>query len=110
MSKVSAFGIIAEIGVDMTRFATGGHLASWAGMRPGNNRSAGRSGPGTCRPGSPWLREARVEAAKAGGRTKNTYLAVRHARVRARRGKARATIATGHFILVACWHILSRRE
>jgi len=96
VSRRNAQMIIAEIGVDMTRFPTAGHLASWAGMCPGNNKSAGRSGPGTCRPGSPWLRETLVEAAKAAGRTKNTYLAVRHARVRARRGKAR--------------HMLSRRE
>jgi transposase len=110
VSRRNAQMIIAEIGVDMSVFPTAGHLASWAGMCPGNNKSAGRTGPGTCRPGSPWLREALVEAAQAAGRTRNTYVAVRHARVRARRGKARAAIATGHFILVACWYMLSRRE
>ncbi len=102
--------IVSEIGVDMTVFATAGHLSSWAGLRPGNNTSAGHVGPATCRPGSPWLRQALVEAAWAASRTKNSYLAVRHARLRARRGKHRAVIATGHTILVAVWHILSKRE
>lgn len=102
--------IVSEIGVDMTVFATAGHLSSWAGLCPGNNTSAGHVGPATCRPGSPWLRQALVEAAWAASRTKNSYLAVRHARLRARRGKHRAVIATGHTILVAVWHMLSKRE
>jgi transposase len=100
--------IIAEIGVDMTVFPTAGHLASWAGLCPGNNQSAGKRGPGTTRPGSPWLQKALVEAALSASRTRTTYLAVRHARIRARRGKQRAAIATAHSILVAVWHMLSQ--
>jgi len=100
--------IIAEIGVDMTVFPTAGHLASWAGLCPGNNQSAGKRGPATTRPGSPWLQKALVEAALSASRTRNTYLAVRHARIRARRGKQRAAIATAHTILIAVWHMLSQ--
>jgi len=101
--------IIAEIGVDMTVFPTAGHLASWAGLCPGNHQSAGKRGSGTTRPGSPWLRKALVEAALAAARTRGSYLAVRHARIRARRGKQRAAIATAHVILVAAWHMLNDR-
>jgi transposase len=101
--------IVAEIGVDMTVFPTAGHLASWAGLCPGNHQSAGKRGNGATRPGSPWLEKALVEAALAASRTRGSYLAVRHARIRARRGKQRAAIATAHVILVSAWHMLSTR-
>ena len=67
--------LVAEIGRDMTRFPTAGHLASWAGMCPGNHESAGKRTSGTTRKGSPWLRAALIEAAQAAGRTKDCYLA-----------------------------------
>jgi transposase len=102
--------VVSEIGVNMAVFPTAGHLSSWAGLCPGNNTSAGRTGPGSCRPGSPWLRQALVEAAWAASRTKTSYLSARHARLRSRRGKERAVIATAHSILVASWHMLSKRE
>jgi transposase len=102
--------LIAEIGADMTVFPTAGHLASWAGMCPGNNKSAGRTGPGTTRPGPVWLRQHLVEAAHAVSRTRDNHLAARYARIRSRRGSKRAAIATGHAILIAAWHILTRRE
>lgn len=110
VSRRTAECLVAEIGVDMSVFPTAGHLASWAGMCPGNNKSAGYSGPGTTRPGPIWLRQHLLEAAHAAARTRDNHLAARHARIRARRGSKRAAVATGHSILIAAWHILSRRE
>jgi transposase len=101
--------IIAEIGADMSVFPTAGHLASWAGLCPGNHSSAGKASKGTTRPGSPWLQKALVEAALAAAHSHGTYLAARHARIRARRGKQRAAVATAHVILVSAWHMLSNR-
>lgn len=98
--------IVAEIGLDMERFPTAGHLASWAGMCPGNNESAGKRKSGKTRKGSPWLREALVEAAQAASRTKKTYLASQYHRIAPRRGAKRAIVAVGHTILVIVYHIL----
>ena len=101
--------IIAEIGSDMSVFPTAGHLASWAGLCPGNYSSAGKSTKGTTRPGSPWLQKALTEAALSASHSHSSYLAVRHARIRARRGKQRAAVATAHVILVSAWHMLTNR-
>jgi len=102
-----AEAIIGEIGVDMTKFATPGHLASWAGMCPGQHESAGKSKKGTARKGDSWLQRHLAVAAMAAARTKGTYLASQYHRLSARRGKMRARKAVGHTILVAAWHILS---
>jgi transposase len=99
--------IIAEIGADMTRFPTAGHLASWAGMCPGNHESAGKHHGGATRKGDSWLRGALGEAAASAAHTKNTYLQARYRRLAARRGKKRALVAVGHSILIAIWHMLS---
>lgn len=99
--------IIAEIGVDMTQFATPGHLASWAGMCPGNYESAGKHYGGTTRKGDPWLRGVLGEAGDGAARGKDTYLQSRYRRIAARRGKKRALVAVGHGILVAAWHMIS---
>jgi transposase len=102
--------LIAETGGDMTRFPTADHLASWAGMCPGNNESAGKHGAGTTRKGSKWLRATLTECAYAASRTHDTYLAAQFWRLAGRRGKKRAAIAVGHSILVAAYHILDRRQ
>jgi transposase len=105
-----AEAIIGEIGVDMTKFATPGHLASWAGMCPGQHESAGKSKKGTARRGDSWLQRHLAIAAMAAARTKGTYLASQYHRLAPRRGKMRARKAVGHTILVAAWHILSNPE
>jgi transposase len=102
--------IIAETGGDMSAFPTAKHLASWAGMCPGNDESAGKRRTGKTRKGSKWLSQTLVECAKSANRTKNTYLAAQYARLRARRGANKATIAVCHSILTAVWHMLSTGE
>lgn len=102
--------IIAEIGVDMSVFPTDKQLASWAGMCPGNDQSAGKRRSGTTRNGSKWLDFALEEAAMASIRTKDAYLAAQYARLRPRRGHKKALGAVKHSILIACWHMLSTGE
>jgi transposase len=90
----------------MTVFPTAGHLASWAGICPGNNSSGGKRRPGPTRHGSMWLRIALTEAAQAAARARGTYLAAHHAQIRGRRGTQKAIGATRHDILVAYFHIV----
>jgi transposase len=110
VSQRTAQVIIAEIGTDMSRFPDAGHLASWAGMCPGNNESVGKHRSGRTRHGSKWLRKALIEAAHAASRTKDTYLAAQYAQIRYRRGPQRAAVAVGHSILVVAWHLLTNGE
>ena len=100
----------AETGGDMSRFASARHLASWAGMCPGNNESAGKRRTGRTRKGSPWLRHCLVEAAHGAAHTKNKYLSSQYHRLAARRGKKKAQVAVGHSILVIAYHLLTRKQ
>jgi transposase len=102
-----AEAIIGEIGVDMSRFPTAAHLASWAGMCPGQHESAGKSRGGKSRPGDSWLQRHLAIAAMAAARTKGSYLTAQNQRLARRRGKKRARKAVGHTILVAIWHMLT---
>ena len=101
---------VAAVGVDRCRFPTAAHLASWAGLAPGHNESAGKRRPATTRKGSPWLRAARVEAAQAAGRTKSTHVGAQYRRFLPRKGKKRAAVALAHTLLVMAYHILTTRE
>jgi transposase len=99
--------VVAEIGTDLARFPTASHLASWAGLCPGNNESAGKRRSGKTGKGDVWLRAALLEAAQAASCSKDTYLASQYHRLAGRRGKKKAVIAVAHSILRIIYHLLT---
>ena len=110
VGRETAEVIVSEIGTDMSRFPTANHLASWAGVAPGNNESAGKRRSGKTRKGNKVLCAALNQAAHAAASTKNTYLAAQYRRLAARRGKKKAIVALEHTILVMAYHLIQRNE
>lgn len=100
--------IVAEIGIAMSRFKTAGHLASWAGLVPGKNESAGRNRSAKTSKANRYLKSALVQAAQAVGHKHDTHLAAQFHRLAARRGKKRAAVAVAHSILVIAYHVIQR--
>ena len=101
--------IVAEMGTGMEQFPSAGHLSSWAGVCPGNNRSADKRKRSPTRKGNNWLKTALVEAAKSAGRTK-TYLGAQYQRLSRRIGASRAAVAVAHTIAVILYKVIKTGE
>jgi transposase len=108
IGEVAAAAIISEIGVDMKRFATAGHLVSWCGLCPQMDESAGKRRSTRLRKGAPWLKTLLVQCAWAATRKKNSYYRAQYYRIRTRRGGKKAVVAVAASILTAIWHMLSK--
>jgi len=110
VARQTAENIVAEIGTDMSRFPTANHLASWAGVAPGNNESAGKKRSGKVKKGNKPLGVILNQAAHSAAHTKNTYLSAQYHRLAGRRGKKRALVAVAHSILVMSYFMIKRHE
>jgi transposase len=108
VSERVAQTVIAEVGPTLEAFPTAQQLASWAGMCPGNNESAGKRRSGRVTKGNRWLKAMLVQAAWAASRSRGTYLQAQYRRLSKRRGRKRALIAVGHSLLVIMYHVLKR--
>ncbi len=106
-STKTAEVFIAEIGGDVSVFPSAGHLASWAGVSPGSNESAGRIKSTKTRPGNPYLKGALGVSAMSAARSKNTFFSSKYQRIRARRGPMRALVAVEHALIITAWNMLT---
>lgn len=107
IAKTSAQQIIAEIGVDMTRFPSADHLCSWAGICPGNNQSAGKRKSGKTKKGNKMLKSILTQCAIVAVKDKNSYFYAQYQLLLIRRGKKKAIIAVAHSMLIAIYRVLS---
>jgi transposase len=110
VDRLTAVTIVAEIGVDMSRFPSDRHLTAWAGMAPGNNETGGKQRSSKTRQGNRYLRRILVLAAHGAARTKNTYLKSLYYRLKSRRGAGKAAMAVGRTILQMAYHMIRRGE
>lgn len=106
LGRITAEQVLCEIGLDMSRFPSDRHIASWAGLCPGNNESAGKRKSGKTRYGNSSLKTTLVQAAKCVGHTKGNYLSSMYHRLAARKGANKAAVAVAHALLVIIYHML----
>jgi transposase len=106
VGELSAMVIVSEIGIDMSRFETAGHLISWAGLCPKNDQSAGKRRSNRMKKGAPWLKSTLIQCAWCASRTKGSYLQAQYLRLRSRRGAKKAVCAVAASILTAVYHML----
>jgi transposase len=110
VDRTAACALIAEIGADMSRFASSRHLVSWAGLCPGNNESAGKRRSAKSHRGNRWIKGVMTEIAWAATRTKNTYSRTQYQKLAGHRGKKRALVAVASSLLQAAWYMLRQRQ
>jgi transposase len=110
VNRMAAATIVAEMGVDMSRFPSDRHLTAWAGVAPGNNERGGKQLSGKARRGNKYLRRILTLVARAAAHTKDTYLRSLYYRLKTRRGASRAAMAVGRTILHMAYHIIQRAE